>query len=157
MYLAIFTQFFFCDFHTVFRASHKSQRTSCIFIFFKNYFIFSRMILQNFRTKGTFSNSRSFPGPMSIFSRSVRTLYIRACLISYAIICGYMLCHGMPLTVFIHCDLDLRSQFLKTCTHSRSPILFMVAFHIWFVDTSWTLAIYLLFPGHCDLDLWFQF
>ena len=35
--------------------------------------------------------------------------------------------HGMSLTVFSHCDLDLRSQVLKKCTHSRSPILFMVA------------------------------
>ena len=35
--------------------------------------------------------------------------------------------HGMSLTVFSHCDLDLRSQVLKRCTHSRSPILFMVA------------------------------
>ena len=50
------------------------------------------------------------------------------------ICCG----HGMSLTVFIHCDLDLRSQFLKKWTHSRSPILFMVAFHIWYVDSSWT-------------------
>ena len=48
--------------------------------------------------------------------------------------------HGMSLAVFIHCDLDLRSQFLKKCTHSRSPILCMVAFHIWYVDMVWRVT-----------------
>ena len=37
--------------------------------------------------------------------------------------------HGMSFTVFSHCDLDLRRQFLKKCTHSRSPILLMLAVH----------------------------
>ena len=95
-------------------------------------------------------NSRTIPGQKALFSRTKVKFFqvcanpVRACLI-YArhikpqiqfvdIYCG----HGMPLNVFIPCDLDLRSQFLKKCTHSRSPILFMVAFHIWYVDTSWT-------------------
>ena len=78
MYLAIFTQFF-CDFHTVFCASHKSERTSCIFIFFKDKFIFSRMILQNSRTKGTFFK---FQDQGQIFQ--VCPNPVRACLILYA-------------------------------------------------------------------------
>ena len=121
MYLAIFTQFF-CDFHTVFCASHKSERTSCIFIFFKDKLIFSRMILQNSRTipgqKALFSNSRSFlENQGQIFpglSEPCKSMAHIICHINpqiqfVDICCG----HGMSLTVFINCDHDLRSQFLK--------------------------------------------
>ena len=102
------------------------------------------MILQNSRTipgqRALFSNSRSFPDHGQIFSGLCEPCKSMSQIICHInpqiqyvnICCG----HGMSLTVFIHCDLDLRSQFLKKCTHSRSPILFMVAFHIWYEDTS---------------------
>ena len=120
------------------------------------------MILQNFRTipgqKAVFfkfqeftktrSNSRTFPDlcepcksmPHIICQINPQIQFVDKCW-------G----HGMSLTVFIYCDLDLRSQFLKKCSHSRSPILFMVAFDIKYVDTSWALASHQLFPGHCHL------
>ena len=55
--------------------------------------------------------------------------------------------HGMLLTVFSHRDLDLRSQVLKNCTHSRSPILFMVAL-------SYLVCRYILWPWR--VTNWFQ-
>ena len=100
------------------------------------------MILQNSRTiqgqKALFFQDQCqfFPGlcePCKSMSHII--CHINPQIQFMDICCG----HGMSLTVFIHCDLDLRSQFLKKCTHSRSHILFMVAFHIWYVDTSWTL------------------
>ena len=126
------------------------------------------MVLQNSRTipgqkalffkfqefSKTRSNSRTFPGlfePCKSMSHIICHINPQ---IQFVDICCS---HGMSLAVFIHCDLDLRSQFLKKCTHSRSPILFMVAFHIWHVDTSLALAGHQLFPCHCDLDVWFQF
>ena len=143
MYLAIFIQFVFCDSHTVFSASHKSERNSCFFIFFKDKFIFSRIIWQN---------SRTIPGLCEPCKRMSHIICHINPQIQFVDICCS---HGMSLAVFTHCDLDLRSQFLKKCTHSRSPILFMVAFHFWYVDTSWTLESHQMFPGHCDLELWF--
>ena len=109
-----------------------------------------------FRIRGVFQDQGK------IFQ--VCTNSVRACLISYAILTPkftlwiyivVMECRSLFSST--SCDLDLRSQFLKKCTHSRSPILFMVAFHICYVDTSWTLASHQMFPGHCDLYLWFQF
>ena len=46
----------------------------------------------------------------------------------------------MSLTVLSHCDLDLRSQVLKKCTHSRLPILFSVA-------VPYFVCRYILGPG----------
>ena len=76
VYQAIFTQFFFAIFTLFSCASYKSERTCCIFVFFKDLCIFSRMVLQNSRTipgqkalffkfqefSKTRSNSRTFPG-----------------------------------------------------------------------------------------------
>ena len=125
------------------------------------------MILQNSRTipgqKALFSNYQEFSRTKVKFCQ-VCANPVRACLILYAIstpkynLWIYVLVmECCSLFSSTSCDLDLRSQFLKKCTHSRSPILFMVAFHICYVDTSWTLASHQMFPGHCDLDLWFQF
>ena len=163
MYLAIFSQFF-CDLHAVSAHPINLKGLVVIFIFLKDLFIFSRVILQNSRTKAVFffkfkefsktsSNSKTFPGlcePCKSMSHIICQINPQ---IQFVDICWG---HEMSLTVFIHSDLDLRSQFWKKCTHSRSPILFMVAFYIWYVDTSWALASHKLFPGHCHLDLWFQ-
>ena len=121
-------------------------------------------------------NSSTIPGQKALFFKfeefsrtkvnffQVCTNSVRACLILYAILIPkftlwiyvvVMECRSLFLST--SCDLDLRSQFLKKCTHSRSPILFKIAFHICYVDTSWTLASHQMFLGHCDLDLWFQF
>ena len=125
------------------------------------------MILQISKTipgqKALFSNSKEFSRTKVKFFQFCANP-VRACLILYAI-----LSPKFKLWIYVvvmecrslfssnSCDLDLMSQFLKKCTHSRWPILFMVAFHIWYVDRSWTLASHQMFPGHCDLDLWFQF
>ena len=125
------------------------------------------MILQNSRTipgqKALFSNYQEFSRTKVNFCQ-VCANPVRAFLILYTIstpkynLWIYVLVmECCSLFSSTSCDLDLRSQFLKKCTHSRSPILFMVAFHICYVDTSWTLASHQMFPGHCDLDLWFQF
>ena len=117
-----------------------------------------------------FEDKRHFFFEFEEFSRTkvkffqVCTNSARACLILLAILIPkftlwiyvvVMECRSLFSST--SCDLDLRSQFLKKCTHSRSPIIFMIAFHICYVDTSWTLASHQMFPGHCDLDLWFQF
>ena len=105
------------------------------------------MILQNSRTipgqKGTFfSSSRSFPRQDQIQGFfQVCANPVRACLILYAILTPkfnlWIYVRVMECAhCFIHCDLDLRSQFLKKSTHSGSPILFMVAFHIWYVQSG---------------------
>ena len=137
------------------------------------FYIFQRLIhifkddftkfQYNSRTKGTFFQIRGvFQDQGKIFQ--VCTNSATACLILYAILIPkftlwiyvvVMECHSLFSST--SCDLDLRSQFLKKCTHSRSPIIFMIAFHICYVDTSWILASHQMFPGHCDLDLWFQF
>ena len=80
------------------------------------------------------------------FSDNKQNIVLRACLTLYDILtpkfnfldkcCG----HGMSLTVFSHCDLDLRSQFLKKCIQSRSPILFMAA-------VPYFVCRYILGPG----------
>ena len=114
VYLAIFIQFF-CDFHTVFSASHKSKRTSCIYIFQRLIHIFKddfTKFQDNSRTKGTFFQDQGqiFPGlcePCKSMSHII--CHINPKIQFVDICCG----HGMSLTVFIHCDLDLRSQFLK--------------------------------------------
>ena len=144
--------------HSFFSASHKSERNSCIFYIFQRLIhIFKEDLTKfqdNSRTKGTFFPvpRPNFPGLCEPCKRMSHIIcHINPQIQFVDICCG----HGMSLTVFIHCDLDLRSQFLKKCTHSRSPILFMVAFHIWYEDTSWTLESHQMFPGHCDLDLWF--
>ena len=121
------------------------------------------MILQNSRTKVTFFKFQEF-------SRTKAKIFqvcenpVRACLILYAILTPKLnlwiyvvVMECRTLFSSTSCDLDLRSQLLKNCTHSRSPILFLEAFHICYVDTSWTLSSHQMFPGHCDLDLWFQF
>ena len=137
------------------------------------FYIFQRLIhifedgftkfQYNSRTKGTFFKFEEFSRTKVNFFQ-VCTNSARACLILYAILIPkftlwiyvvVMECHSLFSST--SCDLDLRSQFLKKCTHSRSPISFMIAFHICYVDTSWTLASHQMFPGHCDLDLWFQF
>ena len=166
MYPAIFIQFF-AIFTEFFCASHKSERTSCIFYIFQRLIhIFKDDLTKfqdNFRTKGTFfqipgvfqDQGQIFPGlcePCKSMSHII--CHINPQIQFVDICCG----HGMSLTFSsTSCDLDLRSQFLKKCTHSRSPILFIVAFHICYVDTSWTLASHQMFPGHYDLDLLFQF
>ena len=159
VYLAIFIQFF-CDFHTVFLAHPINLKGLVVFLYFSktnSYFKDDFTKFQdNSRTKGTFFQDQGqiFPGlcePCESMSHII--CHINPQIQFVDICCG----HGMSLTVFIHCDLDLRSQFLKKCTQSRSPILFMVAFHIWYVDSSWTLESHQMFPGHCDLDLWFLF
>ena len=124
------------------------------------------MILQKSRTipgqKALFQIPGVFQDQGQIFHVCANT--VRACFILYAIstpkfnlwICVVVMeCRSLFSST--SCDLYLRSQFLKKCTHSRSPILFMVAFHICYVDTSWTLVSHQMFPSHCDLDLWFQF
>ena len=160
MYLAIFIQFFFFAIPTQFLA-HPINLKGIV-----GFYIFQRLIhifkdnltkfQDNPRTKGTFFQDQGqiFSGlcePCKSMSHII--CHINPQIQFVDICCG----HGISLTVFIHCDLDLRSKFLKKCTHSRSPILFMVAFHIWYVDTSWTLESHQMFPGHCDLDLWFLF
>ena len=58
--------------------------------------------------------------------------------------------HGMSLTVFSHCDLDLRNQVLKKCTHSWSPLLSMVA-------VPYLVCRYILGPGESPtvfMSLW---
>ena len=167
MYQAIFTQFFL-RFSHYFLAHPINLKGLVVFLCFsKTYAYFQGWfykILGQFQDKRhfffkfqEFSKTRSNSRPFQVCSNPVR-----ACLILYAILTpifnlwiyvGVMECAHS----FIHCDLDLRSQFLKKCTHSRSPILFMVAFHIWHVDTSLALAGHQLFPCHCDLDVWFQF
>ena len=159
VYLAIFIQFF-CDLHTVFLAHPINLKGLVVFLYFSktNSYFQGRF----YKIPGQFQDKRHFfqdqgqifPGlcePCKSMSHII--CHINPQIQFVDICCG----HGMSLTVFIHCDLDLRSQFLKKCTRSRSPILFMVAFHIWYVDTSWTLESHQMFPGHCDLDLWFQF
>ena len=95
-------------------------------------------------------NSRTIPGQKEFSRTNVKFFQVcanpvRACLILYAILTPKF--NLWIYVVVMECrslfsstsrDLDLRSQFLKKCTHSRSPILFMVAFHICYVDTSWT-------------------
>ena len=138
------------------------------------FYIFQRLIhifkddftkfQYNSRTKGTFFSK------FEEFSRTKVKIFqvcansVRACLILYAILTPkftlwiyVVVMECCSLFSSTSCDLDLRSQFLKKCTHSRSPILFMVTFHICYVDTSWTLASHQMFPGHCDIDFWFQF
>ena len=165
MYLAFFT-LFFCDFHTVFFAHPINLKGLVVFLYFsKTNSCFQGCfykILGQFQDKrhffqipGVFQDQgQIFPGlckPCKNMSHII--CHINPQIQFVDICCG----HGMSLAVFTHCDLDLRSQFLKKCTHRRSPILFMAEFHIWYVDTSLTLASHQLFPGHCDLDLWFQF
>ena len=120
--------------------------------------------------------SRTIPGQKALFFKFQEFSWtkvnffqfcanpVRACLILYAILTPtfklwiyVVVMECRSLFSSISCDFDLRSQFMKKCTHSRSPILFMVAFHIWYVDTSWTLTSHQMFAGHCDLDLWLQF
>ena len=124
------------------------------------------MILQNSSTiqgqKALFSKFEEFSRTkVKIFQ--VCAISVRARLILYAILTPkftlwiyvvVMECRSLFSST--SCDLDLRSQFSKKCTHSRSPTLFMVAFHICYVDTSWTLASHQMFPGHCDLDSGFS-
>ena len=133
------------------------------------FYIFQRLI---HIFKDDFTNSSTIQGQKALFfkfeefSRTKVNFFqvcmnsARACLILYAIFIPkftlwiyvvVMECRSLFSST--SCDLDLRSQFLKKCTHSRSPILFMIAFHICYVDTSWTLASHQMFPGHCDLDL----
>ena len=159
MYLAIFNQFF-AIFTQFFCASHKSERTSCIFfIFLRLIYIFKADFIKfqdNSRTKGTFFQDQGqiFPGlcePCKSMSHIL--CHISPQIQFVDICCG----HGMSLTVFIHCVLHLRSQFLKKMHPQQIAYFFMVAFHIWYVYTSWTLASHQMFPGHCDLDIWFQF
>ena len=66
----------------------------------------------NSRTKGTFFQ---IPGVFQDQGQFFQVCAnpVRACLILYAIIVDICCGHEMSLTVFIHCDLDLRSQFLK--------------------------------------------
>ena len=128
------------------------------------FYIFQRLIhifkddftkfQDNSRTKGTF-----FQDQGQIFPDLCEP--VRACLILYAI-----LTPKFNLWIYV-VVMECRSLFSSTvtlisgvsswkkCPHSRSPILFMVAFHIWYVDTSRTLESHQMFPGHCDLDLWF--
>ena len=154
MNLAIFIQFF--AIFTQFFAHPINLKGQVVFYIFQRLIHIFKDDFTKFQDKRHF-----FPGPRSIYpglcepckSMSHIICHINPQIQFVDIFSG----HGMSLTVFIHCDLDLRSQFLKKCTHSRSPILFMVAFHIWYVDRSWTLASHQMFPGHCDLDLWFQF
>ena len=159
MYLAIFIHFF-AIFTQFFLAHPINLKGQVVFLYFSK----TNSYFQGwfYKIPGQFQDKRHFfPGPRPNFSRSVRACKSMSHIICHIypqiqfldICCG----HGMSLTVFIHCDLDLRSQILKKCPHSRSPILFMVAFHIWYVDTSWTLESHQIFPGHCDLDLWFLF
>ena len=155
-----FHSVFFCDFHTVICASHKSERTSCIFIFSKTNSYFQGWF---YKIPGQFQDKRHFlfqdqgqifPGlcePCKSMSHII--CHINPQIQFVDMCCG----HWISLTVFIHCDLDLRSQFLKKMHPQQITYLFMVAFHIWYVVTSWTLAIHQMFPGHCDLDIWFQF
>ena len=94
MYLVIFTQFF-CDFHTVFFFAHPINfKRLVVFLYFSktnSYFQgwFYKIPGQFQDKRHFFSNSRSFPGPMSFFQVCANP--VRACLILYAIICGYML------------------------------------------------------------------
>ena len=113
------------------------------------FYIFQRLIhifkddltkfQDNSRTKGTFFQGQGqfFPGLCEPCKRMSHILCHINPQIQFVDICCS---HGMSLAVFIHCDLDLRSQFLEKCTNSRSPILFMVAFHIWYVDMVWRVT-----------------
>ena len=83
------------------------------------------MILQNFRTiPGQKALFFQIPGVFQDQGQKFSGLY-EPCKSLPDIICHInpqiqfvdICCgHGMSLTVFIHCDLDLRSQFLKKCT-----------------------------------------
>ena len=137
------------------------------------FYIFQRLIhifkddftkfQYNSRTKGTFFQIRGvfqdqgkiFPGLCELCMSMLILYAILTPKFTLWIYVVVMECRSLFLST--SCDLDLRSQFLKKCTHSRSPILFMVAFHICYIDTSWTLASHQMFPGYCDLDFWFQF
>ena len=110
VYLAIFIQFFFLRFsHSFFSAFHKSERTSLFLYFSKDDFT---KFQDNSRTKGTFFQDQGqiFPGlcePCKSMSHIICNINPQIQFVD--ICCG----HGMSLTVFIHCDFDLRSQFLK--------------------------------------------
>ena len=155
MYLAIFTHFLRFS-HSFLAHPINLKGLVVFFIFFKDLCIFLRMILQNSRTipgqKALFSNSRSFSRQGQIQGLfQVCSNPVRACLILYAILTPKF---NLWIYVWVmHCDLDLRSQFLKKCTDSRSPILFMVAFHIWYVDTSWALADHQQYYFHVTVTL----
>ena len=93
----------------------------------------------NSRTKGTYFQIRGVFQDQGKIDQACANS-IRACLILYAILTPkftlwiyvvVMECRSLFSST--SCDLDLRSQFLKKCTHSRSPILIMVAFHSVFV------------------------
>ena len=133
------------------------------------FYIFQRLIhifkddftkfQYNSRTKDTFFKFEEFSRTkVKFFQVCTNCLILFAILIPKFTLWIYVVvmeCRSLFSST--SCDLDLRSQFLKKCTHSRSPILFMIAFHIYYVYTSWTVASHQMFPGHFDLDLWFQF
>ena len=136
MYLSIFLQFL-CDFHTVFFAHPINLKGLVLF------YIFQRLIhifdddftkFQDrrhfFQIPGVFQDhGQFFPGLCEPYKSM-----------------SHIICHNLWIYVVVmecrslfsstSCDLNLRSQFLKKCTHSRSPILYMVAFHIWFCKSD---------------------
>ena len=165
MYPALFIQFF-CDFHSFFAHPINPKRLVVFYIFQRLIHIFMddfTKFQDNSRTKGAFFKFQEFSRTKVKFFQ-VCANPVSACFILYAISIPkfnfwiyVVVIDCRSLFSSTSCDIDLRSQSLKKCTHSRSPILFMVAFHICYVDTSWTLASHQMFPGHCDLDLWLQF
>ena len=93
MYLAIFTQFFFCDFHTVFFAHPINLKGLVVFLYFQRLIhMFKddfKKFQDNSRTKGTFFKFQEFSRTKVNFFQ-VCANPVKACLILYAIICGYM-------------------------------------------------------------------
>ena len=163
MYLAIFTQFF--TIFTQFFAHLINLKGLVVFLYFSktnSYFQgWFYKIPRQFQDKSHFFQIPGvFQDQGQIFQVCANP--VRACLILYA-----TLTPKFNLWIYV-VVMECRSLFSSTVTlisgvsfwkmhHSRSPILFMVAFFIWYVDTSWALASHQLFPGHCDIDLWFQF